>query len=144
MVQVTFQILHPDAVIPTYATRGSAGMDLSAVSEIIIEPSSYVCVPIGLAIEIPEGWEGQIRPRSGHAIKHGITVLNTPGTIDCDFRGEIQVLLVNLGKTEFRVSPGMRIAQMVITAAPQVDIKVASDLSKTSRGNNGFGSTGSA
>lgn len=142
MVQVTFQILHPDAVIPTYATRGSAGMDLSAVSEIIIEPSTYVSVPIGLAIEIPEGWEGQIRPRSGHAIQHGITVLNAPGTIDCDFRGEIKVLLVNLGKTEFRVSPGMRIAQMVISTAPQVEIKVASDLSKTSRGNNGFGSTG--
>jgi dUTP pyrophosphatase len=143
MVKVTFQKLHPDAVIPSYATRGSAGMDLSAVTPIVIEPSSFVSIPIGLAIEIPEGWEGQIRPRSGHASLHGITVLNSPGTIDCDFRGEINVLLINLGQAAFHISPGMRIAQLIIAAAPQVEIEVASVLSGTIRGHRGFGSTGS-
>lgn len=117
-------------------------MDLSAVCEVTIPPGEHVSVPTGLAVEIPAGWEGQIRPRSGHAARHGVTVLNAPGTIDSDYRGEIQVLLINFGREPFEVTVGMRIAQMIIAAAARADIAVADRLSITHRGDGGFGSTG--
>ncbi|MHC5305834.1 dUTP diphosphatase [Bartonella sp. LJL80] len=132
--------------LPAYETSGSAGLDLRAAvdqdSEIVVQPGKRVLVPTGLVFELPEGYEAQIRPRSGLAFKHGMTCLNTPGTIDSDYRGEIQVLLINLGDEPFHITRGMRIAQAVIAAAPQVSIVETVQVSETTRGTGGFGSTG--
>lgn len=132
--------------LPSYETSGSSGMDLRAAvaedREIVLLPGRRTLVPTGLIFEIPTGLEVQIRPRSGLAFKHGITCLNTPGTIDSDFRGEIKVLLINLGDEDFRIQRGMRIAQAVVSPVLQVNIEVRSEISETSRGAGGFGSTG--
>lgn len=130
--------------LPTYATDQSAGMDLTAALEEAIElaPGERMLIPTGLSIALPAGYEAQIRPRSGLALKHGITVLNTPGTIDADYRGEIGVILINLGKEDFTIERGMRIAQMVIAEHSTVSWSVVEDLDDTSRGAGGFGSTG--
>lgn len=132
--------------LPTYETRGAAGMDLrAAIAEderLILKPGQRKLVPTGFILEIPEGFEAQIRPRSGLAFKHGITCLNTPGTIDSDYRGEVKVLLVNLGEEEFEISRGMRIAQMVVAPVTQVQVNEVSETGETGRGAGGFGSTG--
>ena len=130
--------------LPTYATEQSAGMDLTAALEEAIEigPGERMLIPTGLSIALPEGYEAQIRPRSGLALKHGITVLNAPGTIDADYRGEIGVILANLGQQEFTVERGMRIAQMVIAQHAKVEWGVSDELDSTERGSGGFGSTG--
>lgn len=130
--------------LPTYATEQSAGMDLTAALEEAIElaPGERMLIPTGLAIALPAGYEAQVRPRSGLALKHGITVLNTPGTIDADYRGEIGVILINLGQEDFTIERGMRIAQMVIAQHATVSWNVSEDLEDTSRGAGGFGSTG--
>jgi dUTP pyrophosphatase len=133
--------------LPAYETAGAAGMDLrAAVPEdrpILILPGRRALVPTGLVMEIPEGFEGQIRPRSGLALKHGITCLNTPGTIDSDYRGEVKVLLVNLGEDDFVVTRGMRIAQMVLAPIARLDVEERGHApSDTARGPGGFGSTG--
>lgn len=129
---------------PSYATPQSAGMDLKAnISEpIVLEPLQRALIPTGLFIALPEGFEAQVRPRSGLAIKHGITVLNTPGTIDADYRGEIKVVLVNLSNEAFRIEAGERIAQMVVARYEKVEWVVADELDDTERGEGGFGSTG--
>ena len=133
--------------LPAYETAGAAGMDLRAAvpadQPMTIRPGARVLVPTGFIFEIPAGYEGQVRPRSGLAFKHGITCLNTPGTIDSDYRGEVKVLLVNLGGEDFVVERGMRIAQMVIAPVTQVTIREANGTSTTARGAGGFGSTGS-
>ncbi len=130
--------------LPTYATSQSAGMDLSAALEEAIElgPGERALVPTGLSIALPASYEAQIRPRSGLALKHGVTVLNTPGTIDADYRGEIKVILINLGQDPFTIERGMRIAQMVIAKHETVSWKVVEDLEGSDRGAGGFGSTG--
>jgi dUTP pyrophosphatase len=130
--------------LPKYETSGSAGMDLVAgIDEnIIIKSHESKLIKTGIAIALENGYEAQIRPRSGLALKNGITVLNTPGTIDCDYRGEICVILINHGKEDFIVSKGMRIAQMVISKYEQAEIIEVSDLDETLRGKGGFGSTG--
>ena len=130
--------------LPAYATEQSAGMDLTAALEEAIEIGSgeRLLIPTGLSIALPKGFEAQIRPRSGLAINHGVTVLNTPGTIDADYRGEIKVILINHGKEPFTVERGMRIAQMVISRHTQVEWSVVEDLEQTERGAGGFGSTG--
>jgi len=130
--------------LPTYATEQSAGMDLSAALEEAIElaPGERMLVPTGLSITLPGGFEAQIRPRSGLALKHGVTVLNSPGTIDADYRGEIKVILANLGNEPFTIERGMRIAQMVIARYETVAWNVVEDLEETVRGTGGFGSTG--
>jgi dUTP pyrophosphatase len=130
--------------LPTYATDQSAGMDLTAALEeaIEIDAGERMLIPTGLSIALPKGYEAQIRPRSGLALKHGITVLNSPGTIDADYRGEIGVILANMGKSPFTVERGMRIAQMVIAKHATVEWEVAEELNETSRGAGGFGSTG--
>ena len=132
--------------LPSYQTAGAAGMDLiAAVPDALpltLMPGKRALVPTGLVFEIPEGFEGQIRPRSGLAFKHGITCLNTPGTIDSDYRGEVKVLLVNLGEEPFEITRGMRIAQMVIAAVTQATVVEVSEASETGRGAGGFGSTG--
>lgn len=130
--------------LPTYATAGSAGMDLRAhlATPVTLQPLERKLIPTGLFMEIPVGYEVQIRPRSGLAFKHGITVLNSPGTIDSDYRGEIGVLLVNLSQEAFIIENGERIAQMVVAAHGQVAWELVSELSDTDRGAGGFGSTG--
>lgn len=133
---------------PAYESSGAAGMDLrAAVAEdrpMLILPGKRALVPIGLVMEIPEGMEGQVRPRSGLAMKHGITCLNTPGTIDSDYRGEVKVLLINLGDEDFVVTRGMRIAQIVFAPVTQASIEERSLAGGTARGASGFGSTGTA
>ena len=130
--------------LPNYQTPGSAGVDLrAAVAEpVTLEPGQRLLVPTGLSFEIPEGWEGQVRPRSGIAFRHGVTVLNAPGTIDADYRGEVQVILVHHGETPFVIERGERIAQMVFAPCTQAELIVAADLTSTERGAGGFGHTG--
>ena len=135
----------PDAVVPRYATDGAAGLDLSAALDapVLIAPRSRVAVPTGIALELPAGHEGQVRPRSGLARRHGITVLNAPGTIDEDYRGELVVLLVNLGEEPYEIAPGERIAQLVVAEVARVTTELTDGpLSETARGEGGFGSTG--
>jgi len=130
--------------LPAYATALSAGMDLRADLEapVILEPLERILVPTGLSIALPAGFEAQVRPRSGLAAKHGVTVLNTPGTIDADYRGEIKVILVNLSHTPFTIVPGERIAQLVVARHERVEWEEAESLDETARGEGGFGSTG--
>lgn len=130
--------------LPHYATAGSAGMDLRAaiVQPLRLEPGEHALIPTGLQIALPEGYEAQVRPRSGLAAKHGVTVLNSPGTVDADYRGEIGVLLVNLGRNPFHVERNMRIAQMVVAPVTRVAWQEVDSLSETERGDGGFGSTG--
>ncbi|BAV10281.1 deoxyuridine 5'-triphosphate nucleotidohydrolase [Filimonas lacunae] len=130
--------------LPAYATTGSAGMDIRAhlTEPIILQPLQRTLVPTGLFIALPEGFEAQIRPRSGLAIKQGLTCLNTPGTIDADYRGEIKVILINLSNEEQTIQPGDRIAQMVIQQVSQIEWEVVADLDATERGSGGFGHTG--
>lgn len=130
--------------LPSYATPGSAGLDLLAAvgDPVEIAPGRRALIPTGLAMELPEGYEAQIRPRSGLALKHGITVLNAPGTVDSDYRGEVSVLLVNLGDQSVRIARGERIAQMVVAPVTRVMFHEQSSLSDTVRGVGGYGSTG--
>ncbi|MCL2683383.1 MAG: dUTP diphosphatase [Bacteroidales bacterium] len=130
--------------LPTYETQGSAGMDLRADlnEDVILRPLERALIPTGLRIELPIGYEAQIRPRSGLAAKHGLTVLNSPGTIDADYRGEIKVILVNLSNEIFTIKHGERIAQMVIAKHETVDFVEVIELSQTQRGEGGFGHTG--
>lgn len=130
--------------LPKYATPQSAGMDLRANIEeaFTLKPLEHKLVPTGLFISLPEGYEAQVRPRSGLALKHGITVLNTPGTVDADYRGEVGVVLVNLSNEPFTVEPGERIAQMVIAKHEQADFVVVEELDETERGAGGYGHTG--
>lgn len=134
--------------LPAYESPGAAGMDLRAAvpddRPLLILPGKRALVPTGLILEIPEGMEGQVRPRSGLAFKHGLTVLNTPGTIDSDYRGEVKVLLINLGDEDFAVTRGMRIAQIVFAAVTQAAVEERSLAGGTARGSGGFGSTGTA
>lgn len=130
--------------LPAYATAGAAGLDIRAhlTVAVTLQPLERKLIPTGLYLEIPQGYEVQIRPRSGLAFKHGVTVLNTPGTIDADYRGEVGVLLVNLSNEAFVVEPGERIAQMVVAAYTQATWNAVTELSETERGTGGFGSTG--
>jgi dUTP pyrophosphatase len=131
-----------DLPLPAYATAHAAGLDLVAAADVEIASMGRAAVPTGLAIALPEGFEAQVRPRSGLAARHGVTVLNAPGTIDADYRGEVQVLLVNLGAQPFSVSRGMRIAQLVIAPVVRANLVEAEALDGTVRGAGGFGSTG--
>lgn len=132
------------AVVPVYKTEGAAGADVCAfVTETVtIEPGTFAMIPTGLFFEIPQGYEIQVRPRSGLAAKNGITVLNTPGTIDSDYRGELKIILINLGKQAFVVNNGERIAQIIVSPVTVADFKITDSLSDTQRGEKGFGSTG--
>lgn len=136
-------LLHPDAILPRYAhgPEEDAGMDLHAVEDVLLEPGVPALVPTGLAIELPPGYEAQIRPRSGLALRHAITLPNAPATIDPGYRGEIRVILLNLGRTPYRVHKGDRIAQMVIARYEAIEW-VEAELSDSRRGAGGFGSSG--
>lgn len=137
-----------DLPLPTYHSAGAAGLDLVAAvaadSKIVIEPGARHLVPTGLALQLPEGFEAQIRSRSGLALEHGVTVLNAPGTIDSDYRGEIKVLLANFGSEPFEISRGIRIAQLVVAPVVHVSFAIVGELSGTVRGAGGFGSTGTS
>ncbi|WP_318751423.1 dUTP diphosphatase [Thermaerobacter composti] len=143
-VTVAVRRLHPRARLPVYATELAAGCDLAAALDAPVEvPPGGTCrIPTGIAIALPPGFEAQVRPRSGLAARHGLTVLNAPGTIDADYRGEIQVLLVNLGRETVRVEPGDRIAQLVVAPVARARFVEVSALPPTARGEGGFGSTG--
>ena len=144
MSKLQIKQLDPNATIPFYASEQAAGMDLSYLgsTHISIAPGCVKLVPTGIAIALQKGYEAQIRPRSGLAAKHYVTVLNSPGTIDADYRGEIKVILINHGDKDFIVEPGMRIAQMIIAEYVSATIETVETLSETVRGEGGFGSTG--
>ena len=140
---VKFKKLNKDAIIPDYAHKGDAGMDLYSIQDDIIEPLTWKLIPTGLACELPEGTEGQVRSKSGIALKNGVFVLNTPGTVDENYRGEIGVVLYNLNTKEpFVIKKGQKIAQYVINAIEYVDTIEVEQLDSTDRGDGGFGSTG--
>lgn len=132
-----------DLPLPAYETAGAAGMDLRAAEDMTLSPGARALVPTGLSIALPEGYEAQVRPRSGLAVKHGVTVLNAPGTIDCDYRGEVKVPLINHGQQEFVIVRGDRIAQMVIAPVTRIAWSEVDVLDQTVRGAGGFGSSGS-
>jgi len=133
-----------DLPLPQYATEESAGLDLLAavVSPVVLAPGQRALIPTGIAVALPRGYEAQVRPRSGLALKHGITVLNTPGTIDADYRGEVGVILVNLGQEPVEITRGMRIAQLVLAPATRAILAEVAELPESGRGDGGFGSTG--
>ena len=139
-----FKRLDPRAVLPAYQTAQASGLDLHAVldREIKIPSGEILLVSCGFAMSIPVGWEAQVRPRSGLASRYGISIPNTPGTIDSDYRGEVKVPLINLGRSDFTVEPGMRIAQMVVAPVARVVVEEVENLGATDRGTGGFGSTG--
>ena len=145
MTQLLFRRLREDALdipLPSYATDHSSGLDLRCCEPVTLQPHEVMLVPTGLAIEIPEGFEGQVRPRSGLALKHGITCLNSPGTIDADYRGELKVILINHGKEPVAFERGARIAQLVIASYERVEIRSVETLAESNRGSGGFGHTG--
>ena len=144
MTKILIKLFSNKVLIPKYETSGSSGMDISAYIEKNIEilPGEKALIPTGFSLSIPKGFEIQIRPRSGLAAKKGISVLNTPGTIDADYRGEIKVILINLGKDKFIVENGSRIAQMIVCPVIQAELEEVNELSETTRGTGGFGSTG--
>jgi dUTP pyrophosphatase len=138
-----FRLPHGEGLpLPRYASEDAVGLDVAAAAELMLQPGKRHAVATGFAIEIPRGYEVQVRPRSGLAIKHGITCLNTPGTIDSDYRGEVKVILINLGEEPFEIRRGERIAQLVPAPVLRADFVEASELAETARGEGGFGSTG--
>jgi dUTP pyrophosphatase len=149
-MSVTVRVLRlphgADLDLPAYATPGSAGMDLRAAleSDVVLHPGRHDMIPTGIALALPDGYEAQVRPRSGLAYRHGVTVLNSPGTVDSDYRGEVKVLLVNHGHRPFTITRGERIAQMVIAPVVQVTLQEVDALDATERGAGGHGSTGTA
>ncbi len=140
--------LHPerdrDLPLPSAQTEGAAGFDVAAVARVELAPGEFAAVPTGLSMAVPPGTEIQVRPRSGLAFRHGVTVLNAPGTIDADYRGEVKVLLINHGRSTFVVERGMRVAQLVVAHVAPVQIIEVTSLDETTRGSGGFGSTGTA
>ncbi|MEZ4401950.1 MAG: dUTP diphosphatase [Kofleriaceae bacterium] len=136
--------LRADAVVPRYMTTDAAGLDLAAAIDapVVLAPGARAAIGTGLALALPRGFEGQVRPRSGLARQHGVTVVNAPGTIDADYRGEVVVLLVNLGEVPVTISAGMRIAQLVVAPVVQATVQLVDALAPTERGAGGFGSTG--
>ena len=139
---VKVKILNPDAIIPKYQTEEAAGFDLHSIEEKTVKAGEREVIKTGLAVALPKGYELQVRPRSGLALKNGITVLNTPGTVDSDYRGELMVILFNTSKEDFAVKKGERIAQAIIKEILQADFAVVGELDSTERGVGGFGSTG--
>jgi dUTP pyrophosphatase len=142
--RVQFRKLRPDAVVPRYMTEAAAGLDLAAAVDapVVLAPGDRAAVPTGLAMALPEGYEGQVRPRSGAALKQGLTVVNAPGTIDSDYRGEVCVLLINLGREPVEIQSGDRVAQLVVAPVARAELVEVDELPETDRGAGGFGSTG--
>lgn len=141
-LELRWKRLHPAAVEPLYSHPGDAGMDLISTEDVELEPGAHGSVGTGWSVQIPPGYEAQVRPRSGLALKHGITVLNSPGTIDSGYRGEIRVILINHGRQSFRIESGMRIAQLIIAPVIKAEISIVNRLAASTRDVGGFGSTG--
>ena len=142
MMKLSIRRIDPAAQMPTYAHPGDAGMDVRSIEELTLEPGARALVHTGLVFQLPPDAEAQVRPRSGLALKHGVTVLNSPGTIDSGYRGEVGVVLVNLGQAPFKVEKGMKIAQVVVSRVEQAEIVEVRETDETDRGSGGFGSTG--
>ena len=142
MLPVKIKKLTSDAILPTYAHDGDAGMDLFSVEEVVLKSMEVKLVRTGIALSIPNGYEVQIRPKSGLALNHGITLLNTPGTIDSGYRGEIKNIMINLSNKDFKIEKGMKIAQMVFNEVERAILEEVEELDQTKRAGNGFGSTG--
>ncbi len=141
-MELKVKLIESNAVLPHYAHPGDAGLDLFSVERKTVPPSESALIRTGIVIQLPPGTEAQVRPRSGLALKHRVTVLNSPGTIDHGYRGEVKVILINHGKTPFEVEEGMKVAQMVVQPVLTVDVVSVEELSETPRGEGGFGSTG--
>lgn len=142
-VEIEIQKINPEAKMPAYAHHGDAGVDLYSVIDHVLQPGARALIPTGLKMAIPEGYEGQVRPKSGLALKHGITVLNTPGTVDAPYRGEVGVILINLDpKTPYEIKKGEKVAQMVFAKVKHAEFSEKAELTATTRGAGGFGSTG--
>ncbi len=141
-MKISFQKIDPSAQLPSYAHPGDAGMDVRSIEGLVIQPGDRALVHTGLVMVLPPNTEAQVRPRSGLALKHGVTVLNSPGTIDSGYRGEVGVILANFGKEPFVVEAGMKIAQIVIARVEQAEIEEVLAVDETDRGSGGFGSTG--
>jgi dUTP pyrophosphatase len=141
-IQIEIKQLSPDAILPTYAHPGDAGADIYSIADRILAPLERAAIPTGLSMSIPVGYEVQIRPKSGLALKQGLTVLNTPGTIDAGYRGEVQVILINLGDRSIEIKKGQKIAQMVVAPVCVGDFQMVAELTDSARGEGGFGSTG--
>lgn len=139
---VKFKLIHPDASLPGYAHEGDAGMDLKCVQDAVIPVGKRLLVRTGLVMELPDGYEAQVRPRSGLALKFGVTVLNTPGTIDAGYRGEVGVILANFGEEDYSVKKGDKIAQLVIAPVTRATVCRVDEVDATQRGSGGFGSSG--
>lgn len=141
-MKLSIRRIDPAAQMPTYAHPGDAGMDVRSIEELTLEPGARALVHTGLVFQLPPDAEAQVRPRSGLALKHGVTVLNSPGTIDAGYRGEVGVILVNLGQQPFKIEKGMKIAQVVVSRVEQTEIVEVQKTDETDRGSGGFGSTG--
>jgi len=142
MTTVAIQKLRPHAIVPDYAHPGDAGVDLYAAEDHTLKPGERVLAPTGIAVAIPNGYEGQVRPKSGLALRQGLSIVNTPGTVDAGYRGEVGVLLINLGQETVQVRRGQKIAQMVFTKVERARLEVVEKLDETPRSSGGFGSTG--
>jgi len=142
MVKIKVQKIKDNAVIPDYAHTGDAGVDLYSTEDYLLKPGGRVLVSTGIKVAIPKGYEAQIRPKSGLALKHGLSIVNTPGTIDSGYRGEIQIIIINLGQENYKIEAGKKVAQMVIKKVEEAVFEEADSLDETSRNEGGFGSTG--
>lgn len=142
MVMIKVKRLTKDAILPKYAHPGDAGLDLYAAEDKLLKPMERAMIPTGIKIAVPNGYEAQIRPRSGLAVNHGISVVNTPGTIDSGYRGEVMVLAINLSNKEYKIEEGTKIAQMIINKVEQAEFEEVDELDDTTRGEGGMGSTG--
>ena len=142
MVKIKVQKIKGNAIIPKYAHEGDAGVDLYSTEEYLLKPGDMVLVSTGIKVAIPKGYEGQIRPKSGLALKHGLSVVNTPGTIDSGYRGEVGIILINLGKKEYKIEAGKKVAQLIVNRVEEATFEEVKELDETSRNEGGFGSTG--
>lgn len=142
MIKVKIKKIKDNAIVPKYAHRGDAGVDLYSTEDYTLKPGERVLVSTGISMAIPNGYEGQVRPKSGLAVKHGISVVNTPGTVDCEYRGEIGIIIINHGNEEFKIEKERKIAQMVFNKVEEAEFEEVEELDDTTRGEGGFGSTG--
>lgn len=142
MIKVKIKKIRDNAVIPKYAHKGDAGVDLYSAEDYILKPGERVLVSTGIKIAVPQGYEAQVRPKSGLALNHGISIVNTPGTIDSGYRGEVGIIAINLGKENFKIEKGKKIAQMVFNKVEEAEFEESEELDNTTRGEGGFGSTG--
>lgn len=142
MIKVRIKKINENAVIPKYAHKGDAGVDLYSAEDYLLKPGERILVSTGIKMAIPQGYEAQVRPKSGLALKHGVTVCNTPGTVDSSYRGEVGCIMINLGNEDFKIEKGKKIAQIIFNKVEEAEFEEVDELDETTRGEGGFGSTG--